>query len=238
MSPFLPSTLVIIPTLNEAAGLAATLSNVRQCLPGVAIVVVDGGSRDTTTNIASAAGVQVIHSTRGRGIQCQNGAEGATAELLLFLHADTLLPVDAAAILAAHFSRSEVKIGTFRLAFNAAGPFLRTCAWCSRFDSVFTRFGDQGIAIRSNFYRRLGGFPAWPLFEDVELLRQARRVTRIWSFPASVTTSARRFHERGPLRQQWLNAQLLCRFLGGAAPEQLAAEYSSSATPAPTTLPS
>jgi len=108
---------------------------------------------------------------------------------------------------------------------------LQKPAWFSRFDSVFTRFGDQGIVVRRPFYEQLGGFPPWPLFEDVEFLRRARRLTRGWSFPADVTTSARRFRRHGVLRQQLQNTRLLLRFLAGTSPERLAAEYRAAPPP-------
>lgn len=222
---------VIIPTLNETAHLGATLANVRSRLPGAEIIVADGGSDDGTDQIADEAGARLIIAPRGRGPQCIAGTARATGDLLLFLHADTALPANAAEVLAANFVRPEVQIGTFRLAFDDASPFLRACAWCTRVDSVFTRFGDQGIAIRRDFYDELGGFPPWPLFEDVELLRRARRRTRVWSFPAAVTTSARRFRRHGPWRQQLRNGSLVLRYLLGASPESLAAEYPSEQLP-------
>lgn len=220
---------VIIPTLNEAARLAATITSVRTALPGAEIVVADGGSGDGTPQIATDGGAAVVASAAGRGVQLTAGAGRAKGALLFFLHADTLPPANAGAVLTEFFARSEVQLGTFRLAFDESGAFLRACAWLTRIDTVFTRFGDQGIAVRRAFFDRVGGFPPWPLFEDVELLRRARRVTRVWSFPACVTTSARRFRTRGPLRQQWLNARLLLRFLAGAPPAALATEYRTSA---------
>ena len=216
---------VVIPALNEAANLPATLVRVRDALPGAELIVADGGSRDATVAVARGHGAHIVTTPAGRGVQLAAGAAAARGDLLLFLHADTLLPPNAGAILATWFARADVRIGTFRLAFDDGGAFLRACAWCSRFDSVFTRFGDQGIAVRREFYAELGGFPAWPLFEDVELLRRARRVTRVWSFPACVTTSARRFRAHGALRQQWLNTRLLLLFLSGTSPEKLAAVY-------------
>lgn len=216
---------VIIPTLDESERIIATLNAVRASLPGAEVIVADGGSRDATPQLAAAAGARVVTCARGRGSQCAAGAAVACGDLLLFLHADTQLPLDAAAVLESWFARPEVQLGTFRLAFDDANLFLRTCAWFTRFDSVLTRFGDQGIVVRRTFYERLGGFPPWPLFEDVELLRRARRVTRVWSFPEAVTTSARRFRKRGALRQQLQNARMLLRFLAGASPEQLATEY-------------
>lgn len=224
MSALPPS--VIIPALNEAAGLAATLGSVRRAIAGAEVIVVDGGSTDGTGELARQQGARVIAAERGRGRQCAAGATAARGALLLFLHADTLLPANAGDVLAREFSRADTRIGTFRLAFDHPGLFLRACAWFTRIDSVFTRFGDQGITVRREFYEQLGGFPPWPLFEDVELLRRARAITRVRSFPACVTTSARRFR-RGALRQQWLNARLLLAFLAGKSPEELARRYRS-----------
>jgi rSAM/selenodomain-associated transferase 2 len=216
---------VIVPTLNEAAHVAATVASIRASLPAAEIIVADGGSTDDTPHLADRIGVQVVTGATGRGAQLAAGAAHARGELLVFLHADTRLPSDAASVLDRSFARPEVALGTFRLRFDHAGPLLRASAWLTRFDSVFTRFGDQAIVVRRTFYQELGGFPPWPLFEDVELLRRARRVTRVWSFPAYVTTSARRFRRRGPLRQQWLNTCLLLRFLTGTPPAKLAALY-------------
>ena len=216
---------VIVPTLNEAARLPATLNRVRVALPMAELIVADGGSTDATMDIARANGAQVIATARGRGLQLAAGANAAHGNLLLFLHADTLLPLNATAVLTRAFADRRMQIGTFRLEFDHPGWFLRSCAWLTRFDFVFTRFGDQAIVVRRDFYAELGGFPPWMLFEDVELLRRARRRERVASFPAAVTTSARRFLHRGQFRQQWTNGWLLLRFLAGACPQQLAREY-------------
>lgn len=216
---------VIIPTYQEARRIAMTLTHVGTRLPEAEVIVVDGGSTDGTAEVVRGMGARFLPAPRGRGHQCHAGALQATGDILLFLHADTALPADARQVLAACFTRPEVRIGTFRLAFDDPSPFLRACAWCSRFDSVLTRFGDQGIAIRRDFYGELGGFPAWPLFEDVELIRRARRVTRVWSFPARVITSARRFRRHGQFRQQWRNSRLLLGYLLGVPPDRLAARY-------------
>lgn len=224
---------VIIPTLNEAPSLAATLDRVRTALPEAELIVADGGSTDGTPGIARVHGAKLVTAPRGRGRQLAAGAEAAHGHLLLFLHADTLLPPDTAEVLARAFADDRTQIGSFRLRFDRAGWFLHSCGWFTRFDSVFTRFGDQGIVVRRDFYGQLGGFPAWPLFEDVELLRRARRITRVVSFPAAVTTSSRRFQRGGHLRQQWRNGWLLCRFLAGASPHALAAEYAAEPAVAP-----
>ena len=235
MSPSVHAISVIIPTLNEVTALPRTLASVATALPDAEVIIVDGGSTDGTREIALPPGARFVSSTPGRGPQLTVGAAAAQRSLLLFLHADTLLPVNAADVLARAFADHRTQIGSFRLAFDHGGWFLRTSAWFTRIDSVFTRFGDQGIVVRRDFYAELGGFPPWPLFEDVELLRRARRLTRIVSFPTSVTTSARRFERSGHLRQQCRNGWLLLRFLAGACPHQLAAEYATE--PSASTMP-
>lgn len=222
------SLAVVIPTLNEAAVIHRTVTTTKIRLPGACVLVVDGGSTDGTPAIAAEAGAKAFDGSRGRGAQCHAGALQATTEWLLFLHADTTLPSDAAAAVACFVERPKTQIATFRLTFDQPGWFLRACCWFTRFDSVFTRFGDQGILIRRSFYHEIGGFPEWPLFEDVALLQRARRRAKIHSLRAAVTTSARRFQANGHVRQQWLNARLLARYLCGASPHVLAEDYRTS----------
>ncbi len=216
---------VIVPALNEAAAIRDTIETTVGRLPGARVIVVDGGSTDATGAVARQAGAAVLTSARGRGVQCHTGALAAASEWLLFLHADTTLPPNVDPVVARFIAQAKTPVATFRLQFDHPGWFLRACCACTRFDSVFTRFGDQGILIRRSFYHELGGFPPWPLFEDVALLQRARRRAKIHSLPAAVTTSARRFQAHGHLRQQWWNARLLLRYLGGTSPHVLAAEY-------------
>jgi hypothetical protein len=145
--------------------------------------------------------------------------------ILIFLHADTTLPHEAFVVLNNIFADPKVKIGTFRLRFDNDNWFLRVCGYLTRFDSILTRFGDQCIVVRRNFFDELGGFPEWPLFEDVDFLRRARRRTRIHSFPAEVLTSAHKFKKNGPIRQQIKNGSLILKYLAGVSPEKLAMEY-------------
>jgi uncharacterized protein len=220
---------VVITTLNEGKAIGVTVSAVRRAFPTVPILVVDGRSTDRTREIAAANGAKVIPAPRGRGAQCRIGASAAAdADWLLFLRGDTQLPDDADVAVAELMGRLHAQIATFRVGFDEPGAFLRACGWCSRFDSVFTRFSDQGLLVRREFYDALGGFPAWPIFEEVAFLQRARRVTRIHSMRATVTTSARRFQQMGAVRQQWLNARLLARYLCGATPATLAAEYEAA----------
>jgi rSAM/selenodomain-associated transferase 2 len=221
---------VVVPTLNEASALPATLATIRAALPAAALTVCDGGSIDGTPALAAAGGAQVLAAPRGRGRQLAAGAAATDSTWLLFLHADTRLPPDTADALAAFAAAGGPPVATFGLRFDGGGRFLAACAWAARFDSVFTRFGDQGIVVSRAAYEELGGFPPWPLFEDVEFLRRARRrYGRVAALPVAVTTSARRFH-REPWRQQARNASLLIRFLLGASPEKLALRYAPAAS--------
>jgi len=216
---------VIIPTHNEEGALVKCLRSVRQSNPGCQMIVSDAASQDATLYVAAREGAVICRGSLGRGTQLNCGAQAANADVLVFLHADTILPEKAFDVLEQHFCRPEVKIGTFRLRFDYGHWFLRLCGYLTRFDSALTRFGDQGICVRSDFFQQMDGFPEWPLFEDVEFLRRARRITRIYSFPAEVVTSARKFKKNGPVRQQLQNGILLIKYLIGVSPEQLAREY-------------
>jgi len=218
---------IVMPVLNEGDRIARSLESIRRIHPDVEILVVDGGSSDGTLELAAQYDVRLIRSRKGRGIQCNAGFHSSYGEILLFLHADTSLPSDAFCVLESQFSDPTILIGTFRLQFDRPHWILRTYASCTRFDSMFTRFGDQCIVVRRSFLQELGGFADWPLFEDVHLLRLARRKTRVVSFPAAVTTSARRFNRVGILRNQARNILLFARYLLGTQPEELAREYDS-----------
>ena len=220
---------IIIPTRNEALSLANTLSQVTEAWPDAELIVSDGASADATVKIAEAKGARVIRNeVAGRGPQLRAGAAQASRDWLLFLHADTLVTPAAARVADDFCLRPNALVATFQLEFDQADWFLRLSVWWTRFDSVFTRFGDQGILIRRSYYDELGGFQPWPLFEDVDLLRRARRRQSVSVLDATVTTSARRFRARGAVRQQVSNAWLLLRFLVGGDPFKLAGHYPSA----------
>ncbi|MDX1687462.1 MAG: TIGR04283 family arsenosugar biosynthesis glycosyltransferase [Candidatus Promineifilaceae bacterium] len=216
---------VVIPTLNEATVIGEQVRRTLALEPGAEVIVADGGSDDATAALAAQAGAIVVEGRRGRGSQLNAGAAQATGDVLLFLHADTQLPANAFSLLRERFAAGDAQIGTFRLAFDQAHWLFAVYTFFSRFDSVFTTFGDQCIVVRRSFFLTLGGFPDWPLFEDVALLQKARRQTRVHSFPAAVVTSARRFEREGIVRQSLRNGWYVLRYLLGASPWDLAASY-------------
>jgi rSAM/selenodomain-associated transferase 2 len=216
---------VIIPTLNEAKYIQKTIQRIRDLNESAQIVIADGESSDETVQICQRSKVEVVFSKCGRGSQCNAGAAKALGDILIFLHADTLLPQNAFQLLTDHFSHDSINIGTFRLAFDSPKTMLRFYCLFTRFDSIFTRFGDQCIVIRKSFFKEIGGFPDWPLFEDVHLLRLARHQTKIISFPSQVITSSRRFMARGIIKTQLLNGFLLLLYFCGVSPTLLANWY-------------
>lgn len=226
--PERPMISVVIPTLNEASCLGACLRSIRDELPGAEVLVVDGGSVDGTAAIAAASGVRVLYAPHGRGIQCNVGGSHAAGAIVMFLHADTTLPVGAESLIIERFRRPGVDVATFRLSFDDEHPLLRFSAFFTRFDSRWSKFGDQVIMMRKEVFLRAGGFRAWPFLEDVEILRRLRAETRIHVLSAAVRTSARRFQADGYYRRQLRSAWILIRFFLGVSPHVLAREYPSS----------
>lgn len=222
-----PRYSVIIPTLNEEKSIQAAIRSVRKQRIEVEIIIADAGSTDRTTTLAQGENTLVTTGAKGRGTQCNAGAFKATGDILIFLHADTTLPDNAFKLIAHTFSNPDVQIGRFRLQFDSSHLLMRLFAGFSRFDSMLTSFGDQCIIIRKSFFEEIGGFPDWPLFEDVHLFRLARRQTKIHSLPAKVITSERRFLKHGIARCQFFNGWLIVQYLLGTAPERLGRYYES-----------
>lgn len=217
---------IIIPTYYAQETLIRIISSTRRAFNNSEIIIVDGGSHDKTVSLAEACADEVVVSKKGRGIQMNKGVERATGDMLVFLHADTILPRNAEEILEAEFSSQQIQIGTFRMRFDKDHWLLNFYGKLTKFDSLWTRFGDQCIVMRRSFFDQIGGYPNWPLFEDVRLLQEARRQTRIYSFPGNVVTSASKYLENGILNQQLKNGWLILLYLLGVSPYVLSKKYS------------
>jgi rSAM/selenodomain-associated transferase 2 len=212
---------VVIPTLNEAATIGRTLEALP---PDVEVVVVDGGSSDETCRIALERAA-VLQGPRGRARQMNEGARHTKGDVLLFLHADTLVGEPAFNGMREALADPLVEAGAFRLQFDASGWLLRFYGTCTRLTPPSLCFGDRGLFVRRDAFEGVGGFPDLPLFEDVEMVRLLYTRGGFRMLPHHVTTSARRFTNNGVLRQQWRNALLWSRYRCGADPAQLAAAY-------------
>ncbi|MCF7991109.1 MAG: glycosyltransferase family 2 protein [Thiohalocapsa sp.] len=231
----MPTLSIVIPTRHFSARLQRLIGDTLRIVPAAEVIVVEPRSASSpadariaalqSTAAAGPVRIRRLWAPAGRGPQCNAGAAAAAGELLLFLHDDTRLPIDARALICRTFRDPAIGAATFRLRFDTDHPLLRLYGYFSRFESVLTTFGDQGIVVRRHVLQALGGFPDWPLFEDVELTRRLRRHTKLVKLPAAVTTSAVRFRRNGMLRQQLLNGWLLALFLTGTPAQQLATRY-------------
>lgn len=191
---------VVIPVLNEESSLAATIQAVGSGLaPGDEIVVVDGGSRDATVEIARRAGARVVLGPRGRGLQMNAGAAKSGGDLLLFLHADTSLPLGFREDLEQRMADGRALWGRFDLDFDDAAPLLqligRLISWRSRIFRSAT--GDQAIFVTKGEFSAIGGYREKFLFEDVDLARTLRRRGPMAVPAGRAVTSARRWRNRG-----------------------------------------
>jgi rSAM/selenodomain-associated transferase 2 len=219
---------IIIPALNEAAGIAETLRPLQPLRArGHQVIVVDGGSADGTVQIARPLADEVIASEPGRARQQNAGAQAATGDVLLFLHADTLLPEDADRRVIDGLMRSGRGWGRFDVRLSGRAPALRVVERMMNLRSRVTGIatGDQAIFVRADWFRRAGGFPQIPLMEDVALSKALRRMGPPLCLRDRVRTSSRRWEERGVLRTILLMWRLRAEYALGADPARLADRY-------------
>lgn len=208
---------VVIPALEEEAVIGGLLHYLYG-LSGVdEVVVADGGSSDGTVEIAHDRGARVVVSEPGRGMQLRAGAEEATGDVLLFLHADTLPPRDVARQIRGALERDHAG-GNFRLRYRGGGLLGR---WLEVLVLIYRRlgryYGDSGIFVRREVYERIGGFPAVPVMEDVILARRLERAGSTAYLPGPMVSSPRRWKGR-PLRTLFLWFFMQLAYEAGASP--------------------
>jgi len=224
---------VVIPTLDEEASIARAIRSCREAGP-CEVVVVDGGSRDRTVAIARGWADAVTVASRGRAAQMNAGAAVARGEVLLFLHADTLLPVGSVPSVLGALQDPAVIGGAFRVrlaASSGAGRYVRATLGITgraigaraRVTRAFT--GDQAIFVRAETFRSVGGYPEIPLMEDVELSRRLRRAGKTVLLPLRVETSGRRWEAWGPLRAVLFMWRLRIGYFLGRTPSRCAEAY-------------
>lgn len=213
---------IIIPTLNEAEHLPRALASCRD--PRVReILVVDGGSLDDSVGIATREGALVLKTPPGRGGQQRTGAAAAQGEILLFLHADTILPRGFGEQVADLLSSPETAAGAFRLAIAAAGKAYRILEkgveWRTRYLQL--PYGDQALFLTRDTYEAAGGIPDFPFLEDLALVLKLRKMGRIRLAPAAVVTSARRWRRHGPWKMVAWNQLAVLAYLAGVSPQRI-----------------
>jgi len=220
----LPNVSVVIPVLNERACLPATLAALENANWVHEVIVVDGGSTDGTREwLAGQALARVVDSPAGKGRQLNAGAKVATGDVLLFLHGDCLAPREAGPQMRKALE-ARVVGGCFCVQFPDARPLslrLVAAGMNLRARLTHTATGDQAIFVRREVFERAGGFPDWPLFEDVELVRRAKQLGEFAVVPARVTLSPRRHLRGGVLRTVFLVYALRLGFWAGLSPSLL-----------------
>jgi len=214
---------VVVPVLDEAPRIVACLEALQGLrAAGHEVIVVDGGSRDASAELAAPLADRVLRAPRGRALQMNAGARAARGAMLLFLHADTRLPPEAAR---AVFARGDW--GRFDVAIEGRHALLPVIAWMMNLRSRLTGIatGDQAIFVRRALFERLGGYAEIPLMEDVELSRRLRRVSPPACLRLRAVTSGRRWEKRGVLRTIVLMWRLRLAYFLGADPRRLAERY-------------
>ncbi len=222
---------VIIPTLNEEAHLERCLESLNLFSEtlrdgSLEVLIADGGSSDRTSQIARRyPHTKVLQVERGRAQQMNAAAKAASQSLLLFLHADSVVPENALLELRQVMQEEEVVAGAFGFRLDADGVLFRIIEWGTRIRSQVFRvpYGDQGIFVRRACFEQVGGYPEQPILEDLELWRKLRRLGKTKILPSSILTSSRRWTERGVLKTTGLNWLVVILNWCGASPERLRA---------------
>ena len=230
--PTRPSVAAIIPTLNEAEHLPATLEVATRLEPAVEIIVVDGGSDDRTVELAQRFGAKTLTAPRGRGQQLAAGCQTTEAPILWFLHADSLPGPEAVQQIVESCSRPGVAGGYFAVRFDGTSRAARVLTLVySVLQRFGLRYGDSAIFVRRDAYLAAGGFRPLPLFEDLDLLRRVYRQGRVVRIPSQVVTSSRRFEGRSFALTfaHWTLLQIL--FWLGVSPERLGRSYRAIRSP-------
>jgi rSAM/selenodomain-associated transferase 2 len=218
---------IIVPILNEAAGLptlcAHLLPYTRQ---GVEVILVDGGSEDGSAELVECLGLRLLRSPCGRALQMNAGAAAASGDVLLFLHADTRLPHAGLQRLEASVKRA-LDWGRFDVHIEGRPAMLALVAWLMNWRSRLTGIatGDQAMFMTRAAFDAVGGFPAQPLMEDIEMSSRLRRFARPICMSDRVVTSGRRWEQRGVWRTIFLMWRLRWAYWRGVPAARLAEAY-------------
>jgi len=217
---------VIIPAFNEEASIASAINSARRA-ENVEVLVVDGGSTDATARIAREGGARVIVTLTGRAFQMNAGAEAASGDALLFLHADTRLPPGYDKHVRRILARPGVAAGAFRLGIRASGVSVRLVEHMANLRSRYLHlpYGDQAVFLEKKRFAQVGGFPELPIMEDFALVRHLSKLGRIALAPAAVSTSGRRWVRMGIWRTTWINQTVLAAYVLGVPPERIQRFY-------------
>jgi rSAM/selenodomain-associated transferase 2/rSAM/selenodomain-associated transferase 1 len=207
---------IIIPTLNEATTIGPLLNYLGRS-EEIERIVVDGGSRDQTRDIAARKGAKVLKVPGGRALQQNAGAAVARGRILLFLHADTLPPEGYVDRICAALNRPSTVAGAFRFKTDDSRAIMRLVEWVTSIRSTIFQmpYGDQGIFMEKRVFDEMGGFLPLPIMEDFDLIRRLSSRGRIVTLSDAAITSARRWQRLGVIRTTLVNQIMIVGFLAG-----------------------
>ncbi len=219
---------IIIPAINEASNIVQSLDSLQAIRAhGVEVILADGGSTDRTIECAAPLVDRIVASERGRAKQMNAGAAVAQGDVLLFLHADSILPADADRAIASALSNENGIWGRFDIAISGRHFMLPHIAWFmnqrSRVTGIAT--GDQGLFAARAAFETIGGFPDQPLMEDIEFCRRMKRLALPVCLSKRIITSGRRWEQHGVWTTIGLMWWLRLRYWAGASPAELHRVY-------------
>ena len=221
-----PKLSIIVPTLNEANAIDTIFQPLGQ-RSDIEVIVADGRSEDETVTVARSHGAIALTTARGRAHQMNAGARLATADTLMFLHADTRLPANFFCAVEQILAEADVVAGAFRLGIDGTEAGLRLVEWGANWRSRLLQlpYGDQALFMRRATFWQIGGFPELPMMEDFELVRRLQRVGRIAIALDAVLTSSRRWQKLGTCKTTAINQMAIAAYLLGIAPQRIARWY-------------
>ncbi len=221
---------VVIPAYHEERTIQTLIDSTRKSAVGFdfEMIIVDGTPEKGTLKKVKNLDIKKISSLPGRGIQMNEGAANAEGDVLLFLHADTILPTNAFYDITTLLADSSIIGGAFKLGIDSSNRALGFIAFMANVRSKLfkTPFGDQAIFIRTEYFRQIGGYLPIPIMEDYEIMKRIRKAGgKIKLLESSVRTSARRWNQEGVFYSTFRNFMLRILYNTGVSPEKLVLFY-------------
>ncbi|YAI82588.1 MAG: TIGR04283 family arsenosugar biosynthesis glycosyltransferase [cyanobacterium endosymbiont of Rhopalodia sterrenbergii] len=218
---------IIIPALNEENFIVKTLDSLQKN-KAIEVIVVDGGSKDNTVQLAQNMGVKTIKLTQAhKALQMNQGALLATGNILLFLHVDTILPQGYDELILNRFSSPKIVGEAFKLRIDTSLFSLRLIEilvnWRSQFFSI--PYGNQAIFVKTSVFQKIGGFTNLPIMEDFDFIQKLNKRGKIHVLSAKVVTSARRWQKLGVIKTTLINQLIILGYYLRVSPEKLAQWY-------------